>query len=137
MTAVAEAMLDADTSRLRDLDAQAISDRASEFRNEYYRGRLVATRHNACRSLVGEIVQVAGRDGVEEEHLITQAHTLTRAYNERTGMDVSGKDLVEQSIHAGVFQTTATGLYACPVPSMRRYLVSGKDHVVPLPPVYS
>ena len=134
MTAVAEAMLEADTSRLRDLDAQAISDRASAFRNEYYRGRLVATGYNACRSLVGEIVQVAGRDGVEEEHLIARALALARAYNERTEMEVSGRDIVAQSIHAGVFQATDAGLYACPIPSMREYLVSGEDHVVPLPP---
>ena len=137
MTAVAEAMLEADTSRLRDLDAQAISVCASKYRNEYYRGRLVATGYNAKRSLVGEIVQVAGREGVEEEYLVDQADALANAYTARTGREVSGEDVVTKAIHAGVFQATAEGTYACPIPSMRRYLVAGEDHVVPVPPVRS
>ena len=138
MTAVAKAMLDADTSRLRDLDARVIADAASDARNRYYRLRLAATGHNGNRSLVGEIAHAAGRDGVEEEHLVAEAARLARAYNERTAdAEVSGKDIVSKCIHAGVFQTTPKGLYACPIPSMRRYLVSGEDHVVPLPPVHS
>ena len=140
MTAVAKAMRKADTSRLQELDIAQIALDASAARNRYYGKRVEATEFESHKAAFGQLVKAAGRTqggGLHISALEDVAIDYAREYAERTGESLAGPTkLVAAAVHAGILQRTrAGGYYACPIPSMHDYLVTGKEHEVPRPPL--
>ena len=132
MTAVAKAMRRTDSRTLRQLDGAWIARTASERRNGQYGDRLEAVGPNYPQALVAELAETADRNGgARREQLIEVAD----AYAVRTGKSFTGEGVVADAIHAGVLQHIKPGhIYGCPIPSLRKWL-TGREHVVPPPPV--
>ena len=130
MGAVAEEMLRADTPILRKLDGTKIAQAASAARNRYYGRRLKATRYPILAPVLQAVAEHAGQDGVALDDLAAEA---TRLLEGREDPPTS-ETLLLSAIHAGILQETErVGHYACPIPSMRRWLDT-REHVVPPPP---
>ena len=138
MTAVAEAMLEADTSRLRDLDANLIVEKAARFRNEYYGERLQATGYEDHDELYALLVDGAPPEsgGTRLRALKEIALDYAREYATRRNKTLDSDAMVDAAIHAGLLQRARPGgYYACPIPSLRDYLGTGEEHRVPRPPI--
>ena len=134
MAAVATDMLRADTARLADLDAQAISDDASGARNRHYGRRLSATFRVDLREMFAEMAKSATIPSGAD---IRQLKRDATAFGEREGEPLDGKAMVDAAIHAGILQRASAddpGRYVCPIPSLTWWL-DGKEHIVPPPPV--
>lgn len=135
MDAVARDMLRADTARLASLDAERIAQASSAERNTHYGERLEATDAPQHRVLFDRLASAANEPGGAP---ILELIKLANAYGEDEGWPLDGEAMVESAVHAGILQTSpsAPDRYVCPIPSLAKWL-SGRTHVVPLPPVYS
>ena len=135
MDAVARDMLRADTARLASLDAERIAQASSDERNTHYGERLEATDAPQHRVLFDRLASAANEPGGAP---ILALIKLANAYGEDEGWPLDGEAMVESAVHAGILQTSpnAPDRYVCPIPSLAKWL-SGRTHVVPLPPVQS
>ena len=133
MTAVAEAMLEADTPKLSALGREAIAFAASAARNDYYGRRLQATGHPRHQALFAALAQAANvPDGAEMNEL----DKVVYAYAEAKGVTLDAEVMLECAEHAGILQRPSSAKITrrvCPIPSLGRWL-EGREHVVPLPP---
>ncbi len=133
MNAVAQAMLSLNTSRLRELDGESIARMATNARNDHYGRRLTATHAKLLRPLYHLLARAANEG---EGAPMSQLADLAEEYGVAQGKPVSGEDVLDRLVGAGVLQPLSAAkpdVYHCPIPSLANWL-GGKAHVIPMPP---
>lgn len=131
VAAVAEEMRAAGSRDLAAFDTEAVCMHIEASRNLYYQsrhGNVFRGRYrNAARAVVQEAAEPHGGEGVALAEL-ADAHLANASKYAPNGME-----FVEAMIHAGMLQKLPTSdRYHCPIPSMRRWLETGRHSVAPL-----
>ena len=132
-SAVAKAMLDAETPHLASLDADAIRQRVNDARNEFYSQRLrAATPAGTDATPALALMAARARDRPEGLTISDLADSATEG-NAGSSLPPNAQDVVRAAIHAGVLQSVSTQRrhrYTCPIPSMARWL-QGEEYQAP------
>ena len=123
MDSVAVEMERADTPRLRDLHTGRIAARVTDERIGYYHDRIGATGHPRFGDVLAALASKASLPGgAELDALGDEAERLLKDRRNPPDPDA----LVDAAVHAGILQHVSATHLACPIPSMRRWLETGR-----------
>lgn len=131
LAAFANGMLAADSRSLSALDMARLKERVETRRQETYEDRAANVAGDRFPDVARAVVlHAAEHGGCEWEPLALLAH---RYLDGRIGT-VGATSYIDQMIHAGMLQRDrATGLYDCPIPSLRSWLETGRHVSLPFP----
>lgn len=123
LEAVAECMHEADSRDLSVLDPERLRQTVERSREEYYAkraGRVAKGRYlDVARELV---MQTTAQNGCTWQELEETAHQALSGRRHAP----SSESYIDDMIHAGLLQEAdGTGLYECPIPSMRTWIETG------------
>lgn len=130
-SAVAEAMLEADSTELDDLDLAGMTGRVERRRDVFYEERVARVAGGEYPSSMLAVVEHAtANDGPSKIDLIQVAR---EALAHEPECNMEPRAFVDAMIHGGLLQTRyGRRGYAAPIPSMRRWLQDGRYVAMPL-----
>ena len=126
LRALAEGLIEA-RGRLADIDAGSVLGRGAELRRTSYRRR-VSPEMEGARCLTGAVMQdvAAGAEravvlGSIDRHSVRTEGNKPRLWRLPDGMTAPA--FLGHLVHLGALQRGEDGLFRCPIPSFRDYLV--------------
>ena len=132
LEAVAECLLAANSRKLSALDPERLRQTVEHSRGEYYGKRAIRFEYDRFRDVARTLVmETVARDGCDWPVLEEIAHNALDG--RRHAPD--SKTYIEEMVHAGLLQQQpgGTGLYECPIPSMRKWIETGRHVTRPIP----
>ena len=112
--------------RLADVDAGAVLDREEDLRGRAYWAR-TSPEMRVARCLVAAVLAALPEDGADDSAIIEEVDRQTDANPDlarwRLPEGMNSRDFMGHLVHRGVLQRGPGGLFVCPIPSFRRYLL--------------
>ncbi len=139
MTAMAEEMLRADSTRLRDLDLVRIAESIEKRRATYYRGR--TANFDLVEDVVRNLFESWPPEGIPRAQALRDADEALHGADEcqkrrlrSAGLD-GAKALFDRMVSRGLLSAVDEdgGQWGCIVPSLRRHVL-GERFQMPTPP---
>ncbi len=128
MRALAEALVTA-RGRLADVDGDAVATREREIRENAY-SRLMSEEMKGAKTLIARIMATLPPEGAGENDIRAQILLEARpeddpgARGRRLPENMIARGFLTHLVHRGALQENARGLFSCPIPSFRSYLIS-------------